>query len=111
MTSKLVAKLALADLVEGVAKRIPLPPYDVAVVRQGGQVFAIEDACNHSGASLSKGRVCGEEISCPLHGYVFSVRSGALLRPRGLCGPQRTFRTELDGDDVLIWEDVAVALV
>jgi nitrite reductase/ring-hydroxylating ferredoxin subunit len=46
-----------------------------------------------------------------LHGYVFSVRSGALLRPRGLCGPQRTFRTELDGDDVLIWEDVAVALV
>lgn len=71
----------------------------------GGEIFAIEDACNHAGASLSDGDVEDGCISCPMHGYLFSIRTGELVAPKGLCGPQRTYRVERRGDEVLLWDD------
>jgi nitrite reductase/ring-hydroxylating ferredoxin subunit len=82
--------------------RLPHPPFDVAVAMIDGQPYAIEDACNHAGSSLSEGFVDGDCVACPMHGYVFSIRTGALLRPRGLCDDQRKFEAWLEGDDVVI---------
>jgi 3-phenylpropionate/trans-cinnamate dioxygenase ferredoxin component len=95
---------------DGKPIRFSYPPFDVLVVRSGDLFFAIEDACNHSGASLATGTVCRTEISCPLHGYIFDLATGALLRPKGLCGPQRTFTVEQDGDDIVVLENTAVQL-
>jgi nitrite reductase/ring-hydroxylating ferredoxin subunit len=106
-----VARVAKDALEDGKPVRVPYPPFDIVVVRTGEQFLAIEDACNHSGASLAAGAVSGTEISCPLHGYVFDLRSGALLRPKRLCGPQRAFDTEVQGDEVLIREHVAASLI
>lgn len=101
---KLVGRIALADLVENTPLRITYPPFDVVIVRQGEDVFALEDACNHAGASLAEGPVRGCTIICPLHGYVFDLKSGALLRPRKLCDDQRTFQVVREGDEVVIWD-------
>ena len=35
--------------------RLPYPPFDVLVAWAEEEVFAIEDACNHAGASLAEG--------------------------------------------------------
>lgn len=87
------------------------PPYDVVVVKTGEDVFALEDACNHAGASLSDGDVEDDCISCPMHGYLFSIRTGALVAPKGLCGPQRTYRVERRGNDVLLWDDEPIQIL
>lgn len=87
------------------------PPYDVVVVAQGDEIFALEDACNHAGASLSEGDVDHSCISCPMHGYLFSLRTGELVAPKGLCGPQRTYRVEQRNREVLVWDDEPVKLV
>lgn len=51
---------------------------DVAVFRQGEQVFALEDRCPHSGASLYVGRVeCGH-VRCPAHGLRFRLNDGLM---------------------------------
>ncbi len=100
--AKLVGRVPLARLSENAPVRLSYPPFDVCVALVGGEPFAIEDACNHAGASLSEGRVFGERISCPQHGYVFSLRTGRLLVPLGLCGDQRRFSARIEGDDVVV---------
>jgi 3-phenylpropionate/trans-cinnamate dioxygenase ferredoxin subunit len=99
--AKLVGRIPLSQLRAG-AVRLPYPPFDVCVALVDGQPFAIEDACNHAGASLSEGRVLGERIACPQHGYVFSLRTGKLLIPLGLCGDQRRFAARIEGDEVVV---------
>lgn len=109
---RLVATIAFAELEEGRPKRLRHPPYHVLVVRLGEDVFAIEDACNHGNASLTKGSVVdGDCVACPLHGYVFSLRTGALVRPKSLCDDQRRFEVEREGELVHIYEPEALLIV
>ena len=70
----------------------------------GGGACAIEDACNHAGASLSEGDREGDCVTCPMHGYAFDIATGRLLRPLGLCGDQRTLVARIEGEDVVVWD-------
>jgi nitrite reductase/ring-hydroxylating ferredoxin subunit len=69
-----------------------------------GKPCAIEDACNHAGASLSEGDRQSDCIACPMHGYVFEIATGRLVQPHGLCSDQRLFVARLEGDDVTVWD-------
>lgn len=49
----------------------------VAVFRTGDdQVFAIDDTCPHKNGPLSEGIVHGASVTCPLHNWVFDLRTG-----------------------------------
>ena len=39
-----------------------------------------------------------------MHGYLFDLRTGALVQPRGLCDDQRAFVAKVDGPDVVVWD-------
>jgi nitrite reductase/ring-hydroxylating ferredoxin subunit len=84
--------------------RLDDPPFHVLVTLVGDEPVAIEDACNHAGASLSEGARRGDCVSCPMHGYLFELRTGRLVEPRGLCGDQRTFVARREGDVVAVWD-------
>jgi 3-phenylpropionate/trans-cinnamate dioxygenase ferredoxin subunit len=103
-----IPKSALAD---GQPARIPYPPYDVFVVRVGDEVFALEDACNHAGASLAEGDVVAGRVRCPMHGYEFDLRTGELVLPRGLCADQRRFEVTFEGDDVVVWDPARLRVI
>jgi nitrite reductase/ring-hydroxylating ferredoxin subunit len=105
---RLVGRVARARLADGAMVRLAWPPFHVLVALVEGVPCAIEDACNHAGASLSEGergrsqaRSC---VTCPMHGYVFDLTSGRLVEPRGLCEDQRCFVARLEGDDVVVWD-------
>ncbi len=72
---------ALADLTPGTALRVELDEADVAVVRVGDEVFAIEDVCSHADYPLSDGEVTDCTIECELHGSRFDLRSGKPTGP------------------------------
>jgi nitrite reductase/ring-hydroxylating ferredoxin subunit len=80
------------------------PPYNVLVAKVGARYVAIEDACNHAGASLFEGPISGDCVICPMHGYVFELMTGKLRSPKGLCADQRTFVVEVSGDELVIWD-------
>ncbi len=40
------------------------------------KVFAVDDRCPHKGGPLSEGIVHGEAVTCPLHNWVFSLKTG-----------------------------------
>lgn len=108
---KLVGRVPLAELKDKGFVRLAYPPFDVLVTWTDGEVFAIEDACNHAGASLAEGWVEDKCVVCPVHGYVFELRTGKLLRPKGLCADQRTYPTKIEGDDVLVLDDFTVRIL
>jgi nitrite reductase/ring-hydroxylating ferredoxin subunit len=101
---RLVGSVRLGDLEGGALVRLDDPPFHVLVALLDGEPYAIEDSCNHAGASLSEGWRRGDCVVCPMHGYVFELRTGALVEPRGFCGDQRTFVAERRGDRVFVWD-------
>jgi len=52
----------------------------IAVVQDGDEYFATDDACPHQGAPLSEGIVLHGLVICPWHSWAFDVRSGRCAR-------------------------------
>jgi nitrite reductase/ring-hydroxylating ferredoxin subunit len=99
---RVVGRVPLVDLADGAFVRLDYPPFDVLVSLVDGSPVAIEDACNHAGASLTEGPRRGDCVLCPMHGYVFELATGRLVEPRGLCSDQRTYLARVEGDQVLV---------
>lgn len=55
----------------------------VVVARVDGDVFAFVDVCPHRSAPLSDGDIDDGQLICASHGWVFDVRSGESVEPRG----------------------------
>lgn len=54
----------------------------IAVFRTfDGRVFALDDRCPHKGGPLSDGIVHGHQVTCPLHGLVIGLDTGAATNP------------------------------
>lgn len=104
MAKNLVGMVAKEALPPGTMQRLSYPPFDVLVVNLMGVPYAIEDACNHAGASLAEGTLHDDRVICPAHGYIFDVRTGALIAPKGLCGPQRTFDVVSEGETFVVYD-------
>src|SRR5947209_6172178 len=67
----------IGDLADGEGKVVEVESKLVAVFREGGRYFAIDDVCPHMGASLSTGYVEGGIVTCPWHAWRFRLADGA----------------------------------
>jgi 3-phenylpropionate/trans-cinnamate dioxygenase ferredoxin subunit len=91
----------LAEVADATALRVELAEIDVAVVRVGDEVFALEDVCSHAEFPLTDGEVDGTTIECALHGSRFDLRTGKPLGPPAT-QPVRTFPVSVTNGDVYI---------
>jgi len=71
--------LPIAALDEGEMAGMVVAGVDVVLCHVHGQFYALKNQCSHAQQRLSTGRLRGYELSCPLHGARFDVRSGACL--------------------------------
>ena len=96
-----VRACALADLTDNEALGVEVKGEPVAVVRTGGEVYAIRDVCSHAEVPLSEGEVYDHTIECWLHGSCFDLRTG---EPTGLPAtePVPVYPVKIEGDDVLV---------
>ena len=85
---------ALVDVLEDEALAVTLGDQDVAVARNGDEVYAVEDVCSHAAVALSEGEVEECTLECWLHGSRFDLRTG---KPTGLPAtePVATFPVEV----------------
>src|SRR5262245_61921840 len=75
-------KVAKADEINpGQARLIDVKGKQIAVFNINGDFFAIDNMCTHEEASLAEGEILGHEVTCPLHGAKFDVRTGEVLGP------------------------------
>ena len=96
-----MADLLLSQLEQGRPVKVEKDGKTICVARVGDEVFAIDDTCSHSDASLSEGDVTDFKIECWLHGAEFDLRTGEALTPPAVA-PLRTYGVHVDGDSVTV---------
>lgn len=87
--------------------RIPVPArvadVDLIVLRVDDNLSVLLGRCPHRGGRLEKGRIEGDHLICPYHGWDFQVQSG-----QSTCLPGEAierFPFFRQGDDVLVDEE------
>jgi len=54
---------------------------EILLARVDGKIYALDNACGHSGYPLDQGTLDGYVVTCAWHDARFDVRSGACLSP------------------------------
>ena len=96
-----MSDLSFATLIAGKPVKLEKGGRTICVTRVGDQVFAIDDTCSHSDASLSEGEVTDFKIECWLHGAEFDLRTGEALTPPAVV-PVKIYPVTVDGDSVTV---------
>ena len=102
---------ALAEVPTDQALAVTIGRYDLAIARDGEEVFAVEDVCSHAEVALSEGEVAsndgGCQIECWLHGSMFDLRTG---KPTNLPAtePVATFAVDVRDGDVYVDTDTTL---
>jgi 3-phenylpropionate/trans-cinnamate dioxygenase ferredoxin subunit len=96
------------DVTPGTAIVAQVGGVEVALVNVDGSFFAIDNECTHRGGSLGEGQINTDwsefAIECPLHGSVFDVRTGEVLKPPAPTSV-RTYPVEVDAGLVKVATD------
>ncbi|MEM9623928.1 MAG: non-heme iron oxygenase ferredoxin subunit [Pseudomonadota bacterium] len=93
--------LSMADLAEGQSTVVKVGDVEVLVCQVEGQFYAVHAQCSHARQSLATGRLRGFQISCPLHGARFDVRTGACTAAPAQ-KPIASFPVMLEGGKVCV---------
>ncbi|MEM8529991.1 MAG: Rieske 2Fe-2S domain-containing protein [Chloroflexota bacterium] len=79
----------------------------IALANVAGTIYAFSDSCRHEGGPLSAGVLIEDTITCPWHGWTYSVRTGkAIVPPVGIRIP--VYEVSVEDEDVFVvvdWPD------
>ncbi len=73
---------------------------EVLLVNVKGKFYAVENECPHQGSPMNSAVVRDGFISCPRHGYRFSLADGSCHEHPDFV--LKTFQIHLDGDNIYI---------
>ena len=96
-----VPAAALVDVPDGGVLAVEVDGVEIALVRDGDDVYAVRNECSHAAIPLSEGDVEGCEIECWLHGSRFDVRTGKAINLPAT-QPIATYPTTVEGDTVMV---------
>lgn len=99
---------AEGDLADGAMMAVKPPGLErINLYRLDGRVYATQDSCTHSNASLAEGLLDGHRVICAAHGAEFCIKTGeALCFPA--TEPLRQFRVWVH--DGIIYGDLTEAV-
>ena len=87
------------ELAEGGRKAVVVDETPALLLEIEGSYYCIEDVCTHDGQPLTDGPVVYGQITCPRHGAMFNLETGApTCMPA--TEPIRTFAVEIRDDGV-----------
>ena len=88
------------DLSDGEGMTVTVGNKLIAVFREAGQFYAIDDVCPHMGASLSGGYLQEGIVTCPWHAWRFRLKDGAWAdNPKIKIG---CYPVRVEGNDVQV---------
>jgi nitrite reductase/ring-hydroxylating ferredoxin subunit len=88
------------EIAEGAAKLVRLKGDEMAVFKNNGKLYGIQNICPHEGGQLCNGWIEGSEVVCPLHGYKFDLTTGACSTDPSL--KVKVFRLITQGEQVVV---------
>lgn len=92
----------------GSARTLPVEGRaEIAVFRtMNGDCYALVNACPHKQGPLSQGIVHGSVVTCPLHNWNISLRTGEALGDDEGCVP--TIPLKLEGGRIFLLRDAVI---
>jgi nitrite reductase/ring-hydroxylating ferredoxin subunit len=89
----------LTQLHDGFRQVFTLDGTDYLLLQHAGKRYLIENDCPHAAYPLDQGKIIGNELRCPMHGYLFSLDTGdCTYYTEGPCrGLKRLELVEQDG--------------
>ena len=101
MTDGFVPVAKASELSPGQIKWVAVNGERRVLANVEGTFYAISDVCGHRNAPLSRGKLDGYLIECPLHYAQFDVRTGELVN-----GPVSTavpiYQVRIEGDTIFV---------
>ena len=85
----------MGDLKEGQGVTTTVQGKNIAIFNVGGEYKAIDDSCPHAGGPLGQGWLDGDVVTCPYHGWKFSLSSGECSMIPGVC--VNTYEVKVEG--------------
>ena len=95
----LVKVATVSNIPEASGLRVTAAGKQIALFNVDGTIHAIDDTCTHRGGPLSEGELTGTEVTCPFHGALFNVTTGAVLGPPA-AQDVASYNVRVEGNDV-----------
>ena len=91
-----------SDIPLGKMVKISIDGRDILVANIGGEYFAIDDSCTHSGSSLSEGKLEGCTITCGWHAAQFDCKTGKLVKFPAKIRDLTSYNVVVESDSVFV---------
>ncbi|MBI4546382.1 MAG: Rieske 2Fe-2S domain-containing protein [Ignavibacteriae bacterium] len=88
------------DIPSGQGRHIMAHGKPMALFNIDGNFYAINQICPHMGGPLSEGKLNGNVVTCPWHGWTFCVDTGLPDHPGG--HSVSAYEVKVEGEDVLV---------
>jgi len=101
MVDDFVPVARASQLQPGAMTWVALDRERVLIANVGGLFYGLQDVCGHRHAPLSKGRLDGHVVECPLHFAQFDVRTGKLVSGP-VAADVPTYEVRVEGDTLYL---------
>lgn len=78
--SKFIEVAKIEELKSGTMKAVIAEGREILLARVGDKYYAVGNLCPHMKGDLSRGKLEGTVITCPLHGSRFDISNGQVVR-------------------------------
>ena len=92
---------AAGEVAPGSALLVEVAGREIALFNLGGEIFAIDNTCPHSGGPLAEGDIWSDRVTCPWHGSIFNIKTGEVLDPPAM-EDVATYGVRVTEDDIEI---------
>lgn len=94
------AVATISDVPNFGKKVVSLSGREILLINVKGTIYAVENECPHQGSPMNAAVIKDGYISCPRHGYRFSLADGRCAEhPECIL---TTFPVQLRGDNILV---------
>lgn len=89
------------DIAEGSIKNFNVGGKSIALAKDRGMIYAVDDVCTHDGGDLGGGDIVDGQVQCPRHGARFDLKTGEATQMPAVMRI-RTYKVRIENGDVLI---------
>ncbi len=77
-----IAVASYGDIKPGEMNEVEVLNTPILLANVAGALYALDAQCTHGQGRLAQGVMEGYVVKCPLHGAMFDVRTGEVVKPK-----------------------------
>ena len=91
----------LDELPKNAMKKVSVFEHDIVIANTGKEIVAFAQICPHASGPFDKGLLRGRNVVCPLHAYIWNVRTGEPVEPTNE-DILRRYSVRVESDRILV---------